>query len=638
MAALGLLFSAAPRLAAAGSDEQTARTLVHLLDYIAQDYGAAVADGKVISEFEFQEMTEFCQSARGLDLNFFGPLIETEIQNQLRHLEQLVLAKASHQAVAQAARAAKAEVLRVSNLALAPSQWPDLAQGERLYAQNCAVCHGPEGKGDGPSAPTLEPAPSNFHDPERMAQLSPFQAYNTISLGIQGTGMASFSQLADRDIWALSFYTVSLRHREAATSSASLPPANQLPVPLATVAALSDIDLLEKLPGSEFDQRQALASLRLHSVEHSAGSLTVATSRLREALDAYRLGQFQTARQNALTAYLEGVEPVEPRLKAVNAASVRELEKRMLAVRQAIDSRRPVSEVEAAVVSATDFVAQAEQLLAERSLSPLLISSLAAAILLREGFEAILVIIAILGVLRAVHARRAARWVHAGWISAVGLGVICWFFSDLLMALPGLQRELMEAVTSLVAVLILLYLGFWLHSKTEIGRWKAFIEGRVKAALQGGNLFGLASISFLAVFREAIETVLFLSALGIEGGSSGRTAIISGVLVSSVLVAVMAWVLVRFSARLPIRALFAVSAVLMSMLAIVLTGKGLHSLQESGVLSVTSAPFSFRWDLVGFYPTIETILVQAIIVFVTVALWIYGKKPSHPSPALSSQS
>jgi len=228
-------------------------------------------------------------------------------------------------------------------------------------------------------------------------------------------------------------------------------------------------------------------------------------------------------------------------------------------------------------------------------------------------------------------AKHATWWVHAGWIAALGIGVLAWFVSDWLMTASGLKRELLEAATSLVAVIVLLYLGFWLHRRTQIGRWKAFIEEQVTSALGSRNLFGLTVISFFAVFREAIETVLFLVALSMEGGSSGRGAMAAGVVVSIGCTILLAWALVSFSARLPLRTIFGTTSVLMMALSVILAGKGLHALQEIGALTVTGTRFDLRIDLLGFYPTVETLLGQAVIAMTSAALWFRARtSPQEP--------
>jgi high-affinity iron transporter len=160
---------------------------------------------------------------------------------------------------------------------------------------------------------------------------------------------------------------------------------------------------------------------------------------------------------------------------------------------------------------------------------------------------------------------------------------------------------------------------------------EAFIQGKVQKALQGKNLFGLASISFVAVFREAFETVLFLRAIWLESGSDAKWAIGSAVLFSLTFIIVLAWIILRYSAKLPVRKLFEASAFIMAALAIILSGKGVHSLQETGALSVTSLPLPFHFDLLGIYPTWETFGSQVMALILMLVLWSYGQQPSAGS-------
>ena len=597
------------------------REIVHLLDYIAQDYSAAVADGKVINAEEYAEMREFSTSALRLGSELPQLAADPAIGRELRVLAALVERRASPTEVAQQARQMKGRVIELTHLAVAPPRWPSLETGAALYQQACAACHGKAGHGDGPVAGTLEPKPANFHDAARMHELAPFQAFNTIRLGVSGTSMPSFGSLRDDEAWALAFYVVSLRYREAGAE----PPRGE-PVELSIAASESDRQLEARLAGKP---PGTLAATRLHSAVSDPGrSLAVAVTLLREAEAAYRAGDASSARSKALAAYLDGVEPAEARIRVVAPQMTVEIERRMSAVRAAIEQKQPVSRVASAVAAATKTIQQIEQRLQGNASSPWLIFSVATAIVLREGFEAILIIVSILSVLRALGAKHAAKWVHAGWLSALAVGVLAWLVSDRLLQSSGLSREILEAATSILAVVVLLYLGIWLHRRTQIGRWKAFIEEQVTSALSSRKLFGLTAISFLAVFREALETVLFLVALSMEGGATGRQMMAAGVVASIGCTILLAWALVRFSARLPLRTIFGVTSIVMIAMAVILAGKGARALQEIGALSVTRAMFDSQIDLLGFFPTVETLLSQAVIAAVAAVLWFRAREKS----------
>lgn len=628
--------------APAAEQNEDPRFLIHLLDYLAKDYAGAVQGGKVVSEGEYKEQVEFSaktlEIAERLDLKVKAP----EIQGRLEKLHTAINNKAPDQTVAALARAIQGEVLAFSKLEMAPNHWPRLSNGRALFAAQCSMCHGSTGHGDGPAGANLDPAPANFHA-ETMAETSPFQEFNVIRLGVPGTGMPPFDGLTQDEIWDLAFYVTSLRHEGAnvQVKGAADPLNGQWgAATLKAVATGSDAILLKTLPESVGDKAAALALLRRHEpdeMQASMATLAVARTKLDNAVKALDKGDVETAKREALSAYLDGVEPVEARIKANDADLVLAIEEAMMTFRGVVADGSNRNAVDAAHSHALEQLEKAQTLLNKTSDSPQVAFIAASAIILREGFEAFLVVLALLGVVRASGSRRAAMWVHGGWMSAVALGVVAWFASGALLAISGAGREMMEGVVALLAVVVLIGVGFWMHSQTEITRWKHFIEGRVKDALKTQNLFGLASIAFVAVFREAIETVLFLRAVWIEGGATSKTAMLGGVLASAVVILVLARIALRYSLRLPLRRLFGASSAIMAVLAVILTGKGLRALQEAGMLASTALPVKMRFDLFGIFPTRETLLAQVLVLAVIVALWMYGRKPQPRVQVSTSQ-
>ncbi|GIV59171.1 MAG: cystathionine gamma-synthase [Rhodothermaceae bacterium] len=616
-----------PVLPAFAQAPDAARTLVHVLDYMAQDYPEAVEAGVIVNADEYAEMEEFALTARRLldALVQEGHLpADSALYGASTRLATLVATKADPEAVARTARELRAGVIRHVGLPVAPARWPDPAAGAALYAERCAACHGDRGDGNGPAAAGLEPAPTPFATGARVASLSPFQAYNTIRLGVEGTAMAPYPDLTDEQVWALAFFVKSMkaaREHPGAAATAGLA-ALRAHVTLEQVASLNDADLAAVLAEAGVaDPPRAVAALRTAPPPTRQDALSRAGQLLDEALAAFLKGDPGTARGLAVRAYLEGVEPVEPSLRANAPALTARLERQMMAVRNTLQASAPAGEARAAVAEAHAVLAEARDVLDRRPSSPWFAFFMAASILLREGLEAFLIILAILSVLRAAGQRHAARWVHAGWLAAVGVGVLAWFFSDLVIRFGATQREAMEGGIALLAVGVLLYAGFWLHSKTEIHRWKAFIETRIQTALQGSNLFGLAAIAFMAVFREAFESVLFLSALTLQEGPGSKAAVAGGAVLAIAGVLVLAFIALRASARLPVRTLFKYSSLAMGVLSVILAGKAIHAFQETGWLSVTPSPLPWRADLLGLFPTIETLIAQLLIATVVVLIY-----------------
>lgn len=614
---------------------ESPRLLVHLLDYLAKDYGGAVSGGNVISPSEYREQVEFAREAGVMSRRLVVTQSAGDIVSGIDKLIGLVNRKASPPDVATLALQLRERVIQVSGIAQAPDRWPNLTNGRRLYLASCAPCHGERGLGDGPASVGLQPKPTNFRAGPAASDITPFRASNAIRVGIPGTPMAAWPTLSDTEVWDLAFYVSSLH----VDGSPARGPA--LVNDLMAASTQSDRQLMASLPGTDADKRAKIAGLRLYSDEQGStpgqgrraeppNTLTLARNYLAQASNTYAKQDFDGAEQAALLAYLEGIEPVEPRLRANDPAFVADLESRMSAVRSAIAARQPAQNLHSLIAIAYQYIDTADQRLNEHAEGPWFTFVLTVGILVREGFEAILILIALLAVIRASGAVRVARWVHGGWMAALAVGLLAWFFSGWAMAFSGAQREMLEGVTALVAVAVLMYVGFWLHSRTEISRWTHFIDVQVREMLHGGNLWGLAAIAFMAVFREAFETVLFPRAITLEGGAAGTRAMALGVAISLAGLLALSWFLLKFSARLPIRRIFTLSSALMVLLAIVLTGKGLHALQETGRVAVTSTPWRWSSELVGIYATWESVLAQLLIAVVVVSLWHLGNRAASP--------
>ncbi len=605
------------------AQKDDARMMVHLLDYLAVDYSLAVQNGKVVSTAEYQEMKEFAKTISEL-----GEKVPASLQSDIILLENLVGEKASQDKISSVAASIKQEIITIYKIEVAPKRWPSIANGKELFALQCQSCHGPKGMGDGPLAVSLDPKATNFHSPDKANGLSPFQAYNTIRLGVDGTGMRAFNELSDDEVWDLAFYVLSLPHQD---QNVSIEVANSIKqeVDLSTLASSSNEELKAKLQLDE-ELPSLISALRLYPKEvaerNQGDYLDKAKRYIAASAEAYKNGNAAEARNLALTAYLEGVEPIEVQLRANDASFVADLETQLSGMRSLIERDKPVAEVVAAADKGIEMLTEAQKLLAEKEFSAWLAFLLSFSIILREGLEAFLVVITILGIIRSLKLPNAAAWVHAGWISAIGLGFLLWLAADRLFTFSGAQREVMEGAIALFAVGVLLYVGFWMHSKSEAGKWQAYVKSKIQVLARKENMLGLAFLSFLVVFREAFESVLFLSALNMEVGETHQFSFVAGILSAFALLGVISVLLLRFSKKIPITQLFKYSAMIISFLAVVLVGKGVHALQEAGIISISSLPVNLRWGLIGLYPSWETLLSQVFILGLIFFLWNLGNK------------
>lgn len=459
-----------------------------------------------------------------------------------------------------------------------------------------------------------------------MAGLSPFEAYNTIKLGVEGTAMRAFSELTDKEAWDLAFYVKSLRFQKQKIDSVSLKKIFDIEygkTSLKDVATLSDNELMNKL-GSGIQGQKKLKALRVFSPSGklSQSSLTVARDYLHQTLNSYKNGNKDEARQNALAAYLEGIEPVEVRLKANDPKFTSHLEQKMMDVRQGIEKGENSSEVENKINSALSTIDRAEKMMKDEKLNYWLSFFLAASIMLREGLEAFLIITLILALIRSTpRAKKALPYIHGGWITAILMGVVGWFLSDWIIGISGQNREIMEGMISLIAVIVLAFVGFWLHNHSHSKKWKEFIEKKVGAQMNGEKMFGLAFFSFMVVFREAFESILFLQAIGLETQAGDQSSIGFGVLAAFALIGLIAFIFLKYSQKIPVRLLFRYSSWIITLLAVILIGKGVHAIQEAGWLPITGFPFSIKIDWLGIYPTMESVISQMVLLGVLMALY-----------------
>ena len=251
-------------------------------------------------------------------------------------------------------------------------------------------------------------------------------------------------------------------------------------------------------------------------------------------------------------------------------------------------------------------------------------------ILLREGVEAILVLVGIIAYLgRAGHEKELSTVYN--WAIA---GIICSFISAYLFAevldsttTTGASREMIEGFTALFAVLVLLGTSAWMGGKSNAKAWKNYIDSQVKITLSTGKSRALGFAAFLAVYREGAEVILFYQAL--FNNAVGDTDMIwAGFVAACAALAVIFFLIQRGALRIPIGPFFKVTSAFMFVLAVTFLGGGLKELQESDTISTTiieAIPIP-SIDLLGLYPTYETIVPQILLVLAAVAMVSYKKR------------
>lgn len=620
-ASIAILFSLAISAAQAEpkSTEAEARQLWQLLDYVSVDYAGAVQNGSVISEVEYGEMQEFSTRAQSQVLALPPHPRHAELTAAISRLKAAVENKETPPRVSELAREANRLLLLAYPFPVAPPSMPDLARGAALYQAQCASCHGANGAGDGALAATLDPKPIAFTDEERARSRSLMALYQVISQGVDGTSMPAFASLSEHDRWSLAFFVGSLSFKDAdieagkAAFARDEAPGAALPDMTALVTT-SEEELAKAMPPATARAAQAYARTHPDIVrgQQERKGIALARKLLQESLGALKNGQRAAATDLALSAYLDGFEPLEATLDATDRQLLVDVERTMQLYRGAV-ARGDVEGASGYAQQLDAYFIRVENVTGAKKTDATTVFVGALTILLREGVEALLIVIAMVAFLRKAERPQALRYVHAGWISALAGGALTWLVATYVVSISGASREVTEGLSSLFAAAVLLSVGLWMHQKSQAGQWQAYLKQHLTAAMEKRSAWAMFALAFIAVYREVFETVLFYSALAADGNGP---ALMGGFVTGLVLLSILAVIFLRTSARMPIGKFFSYSSVLVAALAVVLVGKGIAGLQEAGWLMATPIQGP-RLPVLGIYPTVQTYIAQAALLLAT---------------------
>lgn len=599
-----------------------------MLDYMSADYADAVSnDGNIINESEYAEMREFSETAHQHIESLPDRPGKTQILAAAEQLVTLIKNKAAHTAVADQANKVNAALLSVYPMPTAPEQLPDLAAGASLYQTHCAACHGVTGEGNGPDAVGLDPLPVNFTGIERANLRSPLSYYQTITQGVDDTSMLGYEkQFSELDRWALAYYVGTLAYQKDTDAGTDLWQNSRT-----ARAQISNLDELSRASVNQIASvigqpkaRQLIGYLRTNPEElkRALTGIALARGRLKASVTAYQADDHKSAIQLALSSYLDGVEPVEPQLNVNNSSLRAKIELAMGAYRTSLSKNVDMASIQSQADKLDRLLSEAQTLTSNTANNPSTIFIGAFTILLREGLEALLVVVGIIAFLKKAERHESLPYVHAGWLLAMVAGGLTWFVAHYFISISGASRELTEGIGSLFAVVVLLGVGLWMHQKSIGDRWQLYIQEKMSHALSKKSAWLLFVLAFVTVYREMFETILFYIALWNEGQGQWMLA---GIVSAIVALALFTWILLGTSKYLPIATFFSVSSVLVALLAFVMTGKGISALQEAGWVGVSIAPLP-HIGVLGIFPTWQTSLAQGTVILLLIAGYLYNKR------------
>ena len=593
------------------NDTAQLRQLAQLAEYIGVDYADAVENGEVVNAGEYQEMLEFSAMIIDRVSSQVGSDHKVAIYSQSVALEQAIKNKMSVSEIRLISAEIRGQLLTILPESPLPSRLLPEKDTQTLFQENCVSCHGVMGKGDGLLAKGLSPEPTNFTDKERAVNRSLLGLFDAISNGLDDTAMPAFTQLKEQQRWSLAFYVGGLAFNASTPSTKT---AQEIDLqnwinfnPTQLISADNNID------ADYIDAYRASPSLLFNQQQNP---IEITKSQLNAAIDAYKGNEFTKANTLAVSAYLDGFELIENSLDARDEVLRKQIEVNLINLRQVINS--PGEEKQLMQLSAEIFTQldEAEKLLTGAALSSGALFSASLVILLREGLEALLVVIALMTVLIRTNRRDALKYVHAGWVLALIAGVATWAVAQSIIDISGASREMMEGVAALLAAIMLLYVGIWMHSKTNAEQWQAYIQKHISTQLRAGTLWGLTLLAFIAVYREVFETVLFYQSLLTQASPEQYSVAVSGFITGVVILAIVAWAILKYSIKLPVARFFSMTTYLLLALAFILMGKAITALQEAAVISISALPMHVDLPWIGVGSTWQGAFAQiAVILF-----------------------
>lgn len=261
-------------------------------------------------------------------------------------------------------------------------------------------------------------------------------------------------------------------------------------------------------------------------------------------------------------------------------------------------------------------------------------------ILIREGLEALLVVAAVIAYLVKSGNKRFAKWIYLGVVAGLaGSGLVAVLFTFLFGG-SGPIQEISEGVCALIATLMLLWTSNWMLNKSSVEAWNNYIRNKTEAAVAGaqskvesgqglglGMIASLAMLSFLAVFREGAEMVIFYESI-YSMSQDAHGMWVGGLAAAAVLIVI--FLILRFtSVKIPIGPFFLVTSIVMAALVVIFAGGGIHALIEGDLIEGTYLSSVPTNDWIGLYPYVETITAQVIAAIAVVVLFVVGFIKKH---------
>jgi high-affinity iron transporter len=381
----------------------------------------------------------------------------------------------------------------------------------------------------------------------------------------------------------------------------------------------------------------ACAAAKQSEIERGRAEVALARDFVGKALEAVKAGDRKRAYDLARSAYLDHYEVVEIPLRLRNPDLVLDTEFAFSALRNEIRDGASLSDVRSTVLDVRTKLTEVDRSLATKGLAaPALAFGFSFSILFREGVEAVLLIAILLGSLSAGSASNYKRPLSLGILAALAATGVTWVLATVVIDIAPVNREVLEAVTALLAVVVLVAVSFWLVSRLEQKRRMEFMRARIAAAMTAGSAAAFVGLGFSAVYREGFETVLFYQALSLF--AQGLVLwVVLGAAAAAVALAGVGYVILGLGRKLPIKPMLVTGASMLLLLSVAFVGNAIRSLQEADALGLTpvhagwARPPVFVAELTGIHPTQEGVITQAVLlsIYALGAAYVFAWLPAR---------
>ncbi|WP_133543515.1 FTR1 family iron permease [Mesocricetibacter intestinalis] len=350
--------------------------------------------------------------------------------------------------------------------------------------------------------------------------------------------------------------------------------------------------------------------------------------RIQQAIKLYTEGEGKKAMLAVQDTYFDVFESsgMENKIGSRDAAFKTKLEGYFTQLVGLIKANQGEEKLQQQAEGLNQGLAQAVTMLQEENQSDWSMFLYSLLIILREGLEALLIVAAIIAYMVKNNHQDKLPVIRQSVYVALAASLVTAIIFQLIFSNSGASRELLEGFTMIIAVVMLFMMSYWLLSKVEAQNWKRYLEGKLSAALSTGSLIGLWLTSFLAVYREGAETVLFYYALIGDASTAVSYLYLLGGFVAGVIILAICYLIMRYTVvRLPLKPFFMFTGCFMYLMAFVFAGKSVLELIEGKLFEPTLVAGVPEISWLGIYPYMETLIPQGVLLIAALFALIYMK-------------